>query len=148
MRVLNIEKMFESEDTLDQVLAECQSDIEQIDYWSGVRKDNLTDNGNEITKALNELSGCFSNLRIVLGIAETEKKNREIRRYGQLRIEAETAKKKFVSAVAEKEASVSVSAYRRIRNLILAYVTAADKHIGTLQSILKDLNKEFTHQSE
>ena len=57
MRILEVEKLFQSEETLDKALEECKPDFETIDYWSGVRKSNLTDNPEEITKALNELSG-------------------------------------------------------------------------------------------
>lgn len=148
MRILEIEKLFAMEETLDKVLEECKEDIELIDYWSGVRKSNLTDNSEEINKALNQLSGCYSNLKTVLAIAETEKKNREVRYYEKLRIDKENAGTKFVSAPAEKEASVHVAAYRRIRNIIEAYTLAADKHINTLQSILKDLARDYIHPQE
>lgn len=145
MRILDLEKLFQQDDTLDQALQECAEDFEKIDYWSGLRKSNLTDNPEEITKALNELSGCYSNLRTALSIAETEKRNREVRHYEQLKIDTENAEKKFVSAVAEKQANVHVASYRRIRNIILAYTEACDKHIITLQSILRDLNKDYKH---
>lgn len=148
MRILDLEKLFQQDNTLDKVLEECKEDIEKIDYWSGVRKSNLTDNPEEITKALNELSGCYSNLRTALSIAETEKRNREVRYYEKLKIDTEKSEKKFVSAVAEKQANVHVASYRRVRNIILAYTEACDKHIITLQSILRDLNKDYKHPQE
>jgi len=77
MRILELEKLFEKEETLNKVLEMLEADFEMVDYWSGVRKSNITNNSEEIDKALNELSGAYSNLRIALAIAETEKKNRE-----------------------------------------------------------------------
>lgn len=145
MRILEIEALFQSEDTLDQVLEKCKEDFEKIDYWSGVRKSNLTNNSEEIDKALNELSGCYSNLRTILGIAETEKKNRQVRHKESIRIDAGNAGEKYVDSKAETEASAVVAPYRRIRNIIGAYVESVEKHIVTLQSILKDLAKDFNH---
>lgn len=148
MRILDIEKLFQEESTLNNVLKKCEDDIEKIDYWSGVRKDNLTDNPEEITRALNELSACFSNLRIILGIAETEKKNREVRFKESLRIETEKGTGKYVDTKAQTQASARVVKYRRIRNIIQAHMEACDKHISTLQSILKKWEKDYNHPQQ
>ena len=145
MRIIEIEELFKKDSTLDQVLDKCQEDFDRIDYWSQVRKNNLTDNSAEIGKALNELSGCYSNLRTVLGIAETEKKNRHIRFKESLRIEIEKEGGKYVDSKAEVQASANVVQFRRVRNIINAYVESCDKHILTLQSILKDLSKDYNH---
>ena len=143
MRILDLEKKFQSEETLGDVLEELQEDFGKVDYWSGVRKSSLTDNSEEIDKALNELSGCYSNLRTALAIAESEKKNREIRFKEQIRIDTENAGKKYTDTKASTQASAHVAEYRRIRNIILAYTEASDKHIITLQSILKDIGKDY-----
>lgn len=148
MRILEIEEFFKEDNTLDKVLDECEKDFNTIDYWSQVRKNNLTDNSVEIGKALNELSGCYSNLRTVLGIAETEKMNRHIRFKENLRIEIEKEGGKYVDSKADVQASANVIKYRRIKNIILAYVESCDKHIITLQSILKDLGKDYRHPQE
>jgi len=145
MRILEIEKNFESEETLDKVLDECKADFDKIDYWSQIRKENVTVNSTEIDRALNELSGCYSNLRTVLGIAETEKKNRHVRFKESLRIDIENEGGKYVDSKAEVQASANIAEYRRIRNIINAYVESCDKHIITLQSILKDVNKDYNH---
>lgn len=144
MRILKIEKLFEDEKTLDKVLEECVEDFNQIDYWAGVRKQNLTDNPEEITKALNDLSGCYGNLRTILGIAETELTNREVRKYNAIKIKLEKFTTQMDSAT-KKEASESVSAYRRVYNLVKAYVDTCDKHICTLQSILNRWTKGYNH---
>ena len=143
MRILDLEKNFKDEKTLNKVLKELEADFEKIDYWSGVRKSGLTDNSEEIGKALNELSGCYSNLRTALAIAETEKRNREVRFKEQIRFDTEEAGNKYTDSKASTQASAHVAEYRRIRNIILAYVEACDKHVITLQSILKDIGKDF-----
>ena len=143
MRILEIEKNFKSEETLDKVLEAVEKDIELVDYWADTRKTGVVQgNSEEIVKALNDLSGAYSNLHTVLALAETEKRNREDRKYGELRIQAENNSQKFVSASAEREASESVGSYRRIRNIIKNYVEAAALNINTLQSELKKLTIE------
>lgn len=142
MRILELEKKFQSEETLDGVLGDLEKDFEKVDYWAGVLRSGLVDNPEEANKALGELTGTYMSLRVVLAIAETEKKNREVRQYGQIRIDTENQGKKFVSASAEKEASAHVAEYRRIRNLILGYKESAEKAIGSLQSMLKDMKRE------
>ena len=142
MRVLKIEKLFQSEETLDQILSEVKGDLDLIEYWNEVRKSDLTDNSQEIKKALNQLSGVYGSLRPIVAIANTEKKNREVRFYESRKMQIENANGKFTSAAVEKEASASVASYRRIKNILEAYLESAEKHISTLQSLLKDIQAE------
>ena len=143
MRILNIEVLFEKEETLDKILDELKEDFEKVDYYANIMKTNITNNPEEVKKALTELTGVFSNLRTVLGIAETEKKNREIKHYSKLRIDTENEGKKFISATGDKLASLAVAPYRRIRNIILAYKESAEKAITSLQSILRYMAVEY-----
>ena len=145
MRIIELENLFKKEETLNKVLEMLQEDFDKTDYWSGVRKMNLTDNSEEINKALNELSGVYSNLRTALGIAETVKRNREVRYKESIRAETENAGNKYTDSKASTQASAHVANYRRVRNIIEAYCESCDKHIITLQSILKDLNKDYKH---
>jgi len=142
MRILELEKLFQTEPTLEKALEELKEDFEKVDYWAGVLRSGLVDNPEEANKALGELTGTYSNLRTALAIATTEKKNREVRHYNQLKIDTENLGKKFVSAVGEKEASAHVASYRRIRNIIEGYKEAAEKDISSLQSMLKDMTRE------
>lgn len=144
MRVLDIEKLFQSEDTLDKVLEECKGDFEKIDYWKDLLKQGVVyNNPAEINRALTELAGAYANLRVVLGVAETEKKNREIRHKESIRIETEKNDKKYVDTKAETQASAFVANYRRIRNLIGGYEKASDKMITTLQNVNNNLDKNL-----
>ena len=145
MRILEIEKHFQSEETLGKVLDAISVDINKIDYWIGLMKDGITLNPEEAKNALNDLTARFMSLKTVLAIAETEKKNREIRYYNKIKIDigkGVRSEKKFVSAVGEKEASAFVAPYRRIRNIIKAYMESAEKGISTMKSLLKYLSEE------
>jgi len=148
MRILEIEKLFAKEETLDKVIESCQSEINQVDYWANCMKQNLTDNPEETKKALNDLTGCYMLLKSVLAIAESEKSNREVRYYDKTRIEIENVGGKFTSASVEKQASAYVANYRRIRNILEAYVNASEKAISSLQSLIKMMTEEYKMDKE
>ena len=146
MRILDFEKLFQSEETLEKTLEFLKEDIDRVDYWAKVMKDNITSNPEECKCALNELTGIYSNLRTALTIAETEKKNREIRAYNDIRIKAGKEGTKFVSASADKEASGVVVVYRRIRNIIQGYKEACQTSVSSMQSLLKYMAVEYNNK--
>jgi hypothetical protein len=149
MRILEIEQLFAKEETLNKVLEACQEEFLRIDYFANsVLKSSISDNPEEVIKALNELTGIYMSLKPVVAIAETEKSNREIRQFNVLRIELENSGGKFTSASVEKQSSDFVANYRRIRNVVTAYLESAEKAISTLQSILKYLTTERNFKQE
>ena len=107
-------------------------------------RQGITTNPEEALNALSELTGIYMSLKAVLAIAETEKKNREIRRYNEIKKEIENAGTKFVSVSADKEASSYVASYRRLRNIIQAYTDSCEKAISILQSLLKFFTIEIS----
>lgn len=144
MRVKEIEILFQGEATLEKALDGCKEAFDRVDYHSNNMRIGVTDNPEEVKTALNELTGILMNLKPILAIAETFKKNEETKRYNEIKINTENeGSKKFVSASAEKEASAYVATYRRIRNLIQAYVDSCEKAISTLQSVLKFMTEEL-----
>lgn len=143
MRILEFEKLFQSVDTLDKALEFLEDDINRVDEWVKNMKNNVTINPEECKDALMELTGIYANLRTALTIAETEKKNREIKAYNVIRIEAGVAGTKFVSTTADKEASAEVAVYRRIRNIILGYKESCQTAVSSLQSLLKYMAVEY-----
>ena len=143
MRIEKIESYLQQDDTLNKVIDELKDDFTQVEYHANNMKDNLTNNPEEAKKTLNKLTGLYIFLRTALAIAETEKKNREIAYYEKLRIEAGKENTKFTSSVAERQASNSVREYRRIRNIIQAYVESCEKAINSLQSLLRQMQEEM-----
>ena len=149
MRILEIERAFQDEKTLGKVLELIKEDIELVDYYArDILKTKLANNPEEAKSAVLVLAGVFSNLTTVLSVAMTEKKNREIREYNRIRIEAENAEKKVTSAVIEQQASVFVADYRRIRNIIEGYVNGCEKQISALQSTLKNEKRTYNATQE
>ena len=147
MRILEIEQAFQDEKMLGKVLELCNEDFELVDYYANtVLKGKLANNAEEAKSAVLVLAGVYSNLTTVLSVAITEKKNREIREYNRLRIEAENAEKKVTDTAKEQQASEKVSEYRRIRNLVEGYVTGCEKQISALQTTLKNEKRTYNAQ--
>jgi len=142
MRITEIESYFNDESTLNKVLEACQEDFDKIDYYSSLLKQNMTDNPEEVKKALIELTGCYVSLYPIMSLSDSEKNNREVRYYCQLKIDTENLGNKFVDASANKESSNAIANYRRIRNILEGYTEACNKAISSLQSILKYLSEE------
>lgn len=145
MRIREIEKLCQSEETLDKVLDESKELFEKVDYWMNCMRDGLlsSDNPKEVLNSLQELTGIFGLLNTIVAIVGTEKKNRETRYYNKLRMETENEGRKFVATVGDKQASESVADYRRIRNCVQAYRESCEKAISSLQSILKQIQEEM-----
>jgi hypothetical protein len=148
MRIIELEQKFQSEDTLSEVLTFIEDDMRVVDYWSNIRKTVFTNNAEEITKALNELSGAYANLRTALAVANTELTNREAKKRNTIKLEYDGKWTTQVNSAAKTEAIEATAGYRRLKNIIEAYKDSADKHISTLQSNLKDANKEFNHPQQ
>jgi hypothetical protein len=147
MRILEVEQAFQDEKNLIKVLELCKEDFELVDYYANtVLKAKLANNAEEAKSAVLVLAGVYSNLTTVLSVAITEKKNREVREYNRLRIEAENAEKKVTDTAKESMASERVSEYRRIRNLIEGYVTGCEKQISALQTTLKNEKRNYNAQ--
>lgn len=145
MKLFEIEQLFKVKD-FNGILENIKDDIEKVEYYSTIMKQNMTDNGEEVVKAMNELTGIFILIKIVLAIATTEKKNAELTYYVNLKTEA--VGKKFVATVADTEASFAVAEYRRIKNIVEGYVEACNKAISTLQSVLKKITAEIPLQNK
>jgi hypothetical protein len=141
VRILEIEKLFTSEETLEKVLEHCEPYFNKIDKWAKYERHKLAFNPELAKRALAELGGAFSALNPILAIAETQKKNKEVRFKERLRKETENAGEKYTDSKATTQASAHVHLYRRIRNLIRGYIESADKDISVMQSILKDNQK-------
>ena len=99
---------------------------------------------------LQEVNGILGFLNPILGIAETETRNRELRKYSSIKSDFEADPpldkrgdpKNFTSAPAEKEAQAFVSPYRRIRNTMSSYTELSKTLSNSAQSLLKSLDEE------
>ena len=148
MNLLKIEQLFQNEDDLTQILNECKEEFDKVDNYGKLLKQNTINTSITVSQALVELTGVFMLLKTVLAIAETEKKNREVQYYDNLRIEAGSNGTKFVDGTSKQQSSAYVSKYRRIRNYIAAYVDSIKVALNILQSTLKHLDEDRKFQTQ
>jgi hypothetical protein len=64
MQILEIEKLFKSEETLAEVLDRCKECFDIVEYYANVMKDGLVaDNPQEASEALGKLTGVYMSLK-------------------------------------------------------------------------------------
>jgi len=140
----DIEKYFKDEKGLEQLLLKYKEVFEKINYYEGLFKDGILSTPNETDDAMKQLGSIYSTLNVVATIADTQKKNIEDKYFVDLRNKKIKKKKgdKVIAAVLDKESSVHVALYRRVRNIFQAYRDSCDRLISICQSSLKSLDKE------
>ena len=62
MNLFEIEELFKQEN-FDGVIENIKGDIKQVEYYSTIMKQQVTDNGEDVTKAINELTGIFMSMK-------------------------------------------------------------------------------------
>jgi len=137
-----IEKMFENEEQLGKLLQSYSEVFDKIDYYQDLFQNGAIDTPGETDKIMKELTGIFMSISIIATIADSEKTNRESRKYNTLRIEASNRGEKPVVAQLDREASAFVAPYRKIRNIFQAYRDVCDRAISVCQSSLRFMDKE------
>lgn len=148
MNIFEIEKLFESETTLDLVLEETSEIFEIISKYSKEAYQHQLDNPAIIDKSLDVLQGCYGILEPILALAETQVTNNEERFYCQLKIDTENEGKKFTDASAKREAKAHVADYIRVYNIILGHVKVCEKFISVAQSRLKRADDDSRKNKE
>ena len=138
--IYEIQEMFQNEQELHLVIEDCKDNLDKINYWQGVLLQGVLDNAEQAKQALQELTGAYMGLRTYVTVAQTEKTIRQNEAYQDLR---KNATGKFVSTVAEQEASNMVNNYRRVRNYLEGYYYQCDKAISSVQSLLKFMGEEI-----
>lgn len=138
--IFEIEAMFQNEQELHLVIEDCKDNIDKINYWQGVLLQGVLDSAEQAKTALQELTGAYMGLRTYVTVAQTEKAIRQNVAYQELR---KNSTGKFVSTVADAEASAMVNNYRRVRNYLEGYYNQCDKAISSVQSLLKFMGEEI-----
>lgn len=142
MNLNDLTNAFAQEDTALEVLNECSCYFSKIDEISDKLATGQLHTPDDYRTILNEGTSIYLALNPILSIARTEKENREMEFFVNRKIEVEKKGDKFVSTAADKEASLHVANYRRIRNILEGYIEASKMVIMTCQSILKSMSDE------
>ena len=91
---------------------------------------------------LDVLSGCYTYLAPNTKRLESDKKNDELDKYMNLKMEAANNETKFVSAPAEREASLTVKHLRKARNVFQGYLEATAMNINTAKRHIRSYENE------
>jgi len=138
--IFAVEKHFAKKSTLEEVLKVCQEHFAKIDHYTNILRKKPDVIGN-LESILIRLTGEQGFLEPILGLAITYKKNQELHYYVERKIAIENEGKKFSSAPNEREASEHVAEYRRVRNLLQAYVDVCKAGISAIQTRLKTVRE-------
>ena len=138
-----IEAKMENEETMTELLEYLQETyFIPIDRHSQLFRQGQVTEAPQIHNTIEELTGIFMELRTFQAVALTCKVNRELSYYHSEKISIENSGGKFISSLAEKEASKGVSNERRILNIIEAKLEACEQGISVCQSKMKLLASE------
>lgn len=91
---------------------------------------------------LDILSGCYTYLAPRTKGLEADKKNEEMDKYMSLKMGAAENDIKFVSASADREASLEVKTLRKVRNVFQGYLEATALMVNTAKKHIKSYDDE------
>jgi len=143
-------KYFESEESLDQILVDYKDLFEQIEDYGQQLLQGIISTPEDYSSLLNFATGAYTSLETLYSIAEATKLNEELRHYVTMKRELESKGEKVVATNLDKEASLAVANFRRIRAILEGYVLSSEKIIITCQTQLKRMteNKQYKPQEE
>ncbi|HEY0088463.1 MAG TPA: hypothetical protein VGB37_06445 [Candidatus Lokiarchaeia archaeon] len=139
MHYSDLVQYFQSEETLTELLADCQPYFDAIDdYNEKIFKNELTETTIlEVREGKRKVSAAKANLEAIQKSAETFKRNNELQKYMELKNSTPKGEK-FTSASGEKEAEAFVQLPRRVRNMIEGYIAKAETALKQLSDMLYD----------
>jgi hypothetical protein len=121
---------------LQKVLEELRVEFGMLEDFSDQLKDSdLT--GDDLSDIMTRSAGIWNNLNIVHSVIDSYKSKKEGDFFQTKKIELESKNEKINVSALEKESSANVNPERRVRNIINAYLSVADRNIGMIQSRLK-----------
>ena len=88
------------------------------------------------------LTGIYGTLNVIYKQLRAFKENEEAAHYNKLKLSADYNNEKFVSAVADREASAHVGPLRMSRDIIEGYIEIIIKSIDTCRSHIWEYKKE------
>jgi len=139
MRIDDLRKLAESEDSVEFVLEKLKEDFEIVDSIAEKMKRDISGNPETIRVSLSKLGGAHSNLLTAWGIVESGKTNAQLTYYYKTKTEMTKGSPgaKFNVSATKEDARAQVLNLRRVRNYIDAYVKSASTNITVLQSLKK-----------
>jgi len=146
MNVLKLQDLFDNKETVALVLEEMIPTFDKINQYTEKMKEHQLDNPASLRSAMQILTGCHADVRVILGVAHSKLTNLEAKTYSQLKFDIENEGGKFtaqIDSATKKEATLQTSEYRDVYSVLLAYVEGSRQSINVIQSLLKDVRAEI-----
>ena len=138
---------FESKEGLTQLLNDYQDIFALVDDFGQQLIKGILTTPQDYKECLDKMTGAFVTLEPLYAQAESKKLNEELQAYVTLKRDLENKGEKVVATSLEKESSLAVAEFRRIRSILEGYVEASAKAIGTCQTQLKRLEFEYKNKN-
>jgi len=141
-------KYFENEEALDQILVDYKDLFELLEDISQQLLQGIVTTADQYKEILNQTTGAFGTLQPLYSLAIAYKENSELRYYVEKKRELENKGEKIVATSLDKEASLAVANFRRIRAILEGYVLSSEKIIITAQTQLKQLSQDYKYKPQ
>lgn len=138
---------FETKEGLNQLLTDYAEVFSMIDDYGQQLIAGVLSSGEDYRVCLDKLTGAYTALEPLYTQAEAKKLNEELQAYVSMKRDLESKGEKVVAASLDKEASLAVADFRRVRAILEGYVEACSKAIGTCQTQLKRLELEYRNNN-
>jgi len=132
---------------LEKLLTDYKDIFDMVDDFGQQLIQGIPNTPDDYKEILDKLTGAFISLEPLYTQAEAKKLNEELQAYVTAKRELEAKGEKVVAASLEKESSLAVADYRRIRAILEGYVESCAKAIGTCQTQLKRLEMEYKNRN-
>ena len=142
MKYEKIVAYFKTENGLVELITDYKPLFDTIDSIGNDMMQGIITTMSQYKETLNILTGAYMSLEPLFSLAVAHKLNEENKTYVQKKEETEKSGNKVVSAALEKEASLAVSEFRRIRNILEGYVLSCEKGIVTCQTQMKRIEED------
>ena len=131
---------------LEQLLKDYNDTFEMVDDYGQQLISGILSTPEDYTTCLDKLTGAYIALEPLYSQAEAKKLNEELNAYVTMKRELEAKGEKVVAASLDKEASLAVADFRRVRAILEGYVEACAKGIGSCQTQLKRLEMQWKNK--
>lgn len=146
MKYENIVAYFNEENGIENLIKDYKPIFDMIDDIGADFLQNMCTTMPEYKERLNKLTGAYISLEPLYSLAVAHKLNEETSAYVRTKEETEQRGGKVISAAIEKQASLAVANFRRIRNILEGYVLSCEKGIVTCQTQMKRLEEDKNYK--
>lgn len=144
MNIIEIEKLFDSEEGLNRLLEELNKYFDSYDEILFNIENNTIGNSEETKKILYSICKIYDIFIQLFNMAKEKEETKILLEYEKIRMEHEKNAPRdekgkpvrFVDSTGEKQASLKSILWTRIRSILQAKLNSCEKNISILQSIL------------